>query len=70
MTGKWGRERDEAYAVGKTKKEKKSKEGFDNIGSGTIALFTEIYINLPLFQKYVEIYHFLGTQVFHGTRVP
>ena len=28
---KWGWERDEAYSVGKIEKEKKSKEGFDNI---------------------------------------
>ena len=30
-----------------------------------ISLFTEIYINLPLFQKCVRIYHFLGVWVFH-----
>ena len=41
----------------------------------TIALFNEIYINLLLSWKYVEIYYFLdtwvqGTQVFHGTRIP
>ena len=40
----------------------------------TIALFIKIYINLSQFQKYVGIYHFLGTRVwgtwvFHGTRV-
>ena len=38
--------------------------------NGTIAKFTKIYINLPLFQKYVGIYHFLGTWVLHGTLVP
>ena len=43
--------------------------------NGTISLFTEIYINLPLFRKYVRIYHFLstrvwGTWVFHDTWVP
>ena len=31
VTDKWGRERDEAYSVGKAEKEKKSKEEFDNI---------------------------------------
>ena len=43
--------------------------------NSTIALFTEIYINLPLFWKYIKIYHFFSTRVwgirvFHGTRVP
>ena len=38
MTDKWGRERDEAYSVGKAEKEKKSKEEFDNIdGLGNIS---------------------------------
>ena len=37
--------------------------------------FCKLCCNLPLIQKYVEIYHFLGTRVwwnrvFHGTRVP
>ena len=39
-----------------------------------IAHFRKICCNLPLFRKYVRIYHFLGTQiwwnwVFHGTQV-
>ena len=38
--------------------------------NGQIPLFTEIYINLLLFRKYVEIYHFLGTRVFHSPWVP
>ena len=42
--------------------------------NGQISLFTEIYINLLLFRKYVGIYNFLGirvwgTRVFHGTQV-
>ena len=40
-----------------------------------ITHFYKLCCNLPLFQKYVTIYHFLGTRVwrnrvFHGTRVP
>lgn len=43
--------------------------------NGQILLFTEIYINLSLFQKYVRIYHFLGpqvweTRVLHDTQIP
>ena len=34
---------------------------FINGQNDPILLFTKIYINLPLFQKYVKIYHFLGT---------
>ena len=41
---------------------------WNNGQNGTILLFIEIYINLLLFWKYVEIYHFLGNQV-KGTRV-
>ena len=37
--------------------------------NGTIALFIELYINRPLFRKYVGIYHFLDPRVW-GTRVP
>ena len=37
--------------------------------NGTIALFIEIYINRPLFRKYLGIYHFLDTRVW-GTWVP
>jgi len=33
-----------------------------------IPLFIEIYINVPMLQKYLGIYHFLGAQVW-GTRV-
>ena len=53
---------------------KKESVAYGTLAPGqndTIALFIEIYINLPLFWKYVGIYHFLGTQiweirVFHG----
>ena len=36
---------------------------WNNGQNGAILLFIEIYINLLLFWKYVEIYHFLGTRV-------
>ena len=50
VNDKRGRERDEVYSVGKTKKEKKSKEGFDNIdGLGNVSgvgYFELLIINL------------------------
>ena len=45
---------------------KKESAGYRTLAAGqndTIALFIEIYINLPLFRKYVEIYYFLGTKI-------
>lgn len=43
--------------------------------NGLLSLFMKIYMNIPLFQKNVEIYHFFSTQVWrnqelNGTRVP
>lgn len=43
--------------------------------NGQILLFTKIYINLSLFQKYVRIYYFLGpqvweTRVLYDTQIP
>ena len=49
-----------------TRKMKKESVGYGTLAAGqndTIALFIEIYINLPLFWKYVGVYYFLGTQV-------
>ena len=46
------------------RKEKKIEEHGENI-----TVYRNI-INLPLLQKYLGIYQFLGTQVFHCTQVP